>query len=339
MPGSRRDRGVQRALHLGAGRVAAGVHDPVARGGRPRGSASASRPALRSNSAPQPRSARAPAPGPRSTSTRTAAGSHSPTPATSVSASVLRPGVSAGSSAAAMPPWAQRVEPSSTFDLGDHGDVQAGLAQRAARRSARRRRSRPRRRRWCRVQPGSGAARRRGRRGTVTPVPASAARCRSAGWRRPGPRRAAGRGRPRAPVRGRRRAGPGSRRRSRAAPRSAALSTAPAPLGPSSAPARSARDSASACCRCSGGEVAVAAGQREPVRVPYGRGADDLDAELQVGHDPADQRELLVVLLAEHGDVRADQAEQLGHHGQHAGEVAGPARALEQAAERAGVDA
>ena len=33
--------------------------------------------------------------------------------------------------------------------------------------------------------------------------------------------------------------------------------------------------------------------------------------------------QLLVVLLAEHGDVGADQAEQLGDHGEHAAEVAG----------------
>ena len=69
--------------------------------------------------------------------------------------------------------------------------------------------------------------------------------------------------------------------------------------------------------------------RRQPVRVAYGRGAEDPHAQLQVGRGAPDQRQLLVVLLAEHGDVRADQAEQLGHHGQHAGVVAGAARALE----------
>ena len=64
-----------------------------------------------------------------------------------------------------------------------------------------------------------------------------------------------------------------------------------------------------------------------------------LDAQAEVGDHPADQRELLVVLLAEDRDVGPDQAEQLGDHGEHAAEVAGPGLALEDVAERPGLDA
>ena len=84
-----------------------------------------------------------------------------------------------------------------------------------------------------------------------------------------------------------------------------------------------------------GVEVAVAAGEREAVRLALGLGADDLDAEAEVVDHPADQHQLLVVLLAEHGEVRADQPEQLGHHGEHTAEVAGPGLPLEDRAQRA----
>src|SRR5690349_13988864 len=66
----------------------------------------------RSKAAPQPISCRSRS-GPSCTSASTAAGSHSPTPARCVSRACAS-GVSAGSRTAAIPPWAQRVEPSST---------------------------------------------------------------------------------------------------------------------------------------------------------------------------------------------------------------------------------
>ena len=72
-----------------------------------------------------------------------------------------------------------------------------------------------------------------------------------------------------------------------------------------------------------GGQEPVAAGQREPVGVPDGRHPDDRRAQVEVvGHQP-DQRQLLVVLLAEVGPPRADQVQQLGDDREHAGEVAG----------------
>jgi hypothetical protein len=105
---------VQRALHLRAGGVAAGVHDAV--GGVPAlaGEQQPARGVAVEGGAPvdelvQPR-------GPSVTRACTASGSHSPTPATSVSRACAS-GVSAGSSTAAMPPCAQRVEPSSTRTL------------------------------------------------------------------------------------------------------------------------------------------------------------------------------------------------------------------------------
>jgi len=51
---------------------------------------------------------------------------------------------------------------------------------------------------------------------------------------------------------------------------------------------------------------------------------NDVDAEVEVGRETSHDRELLVVLLAEHGDVRSSRAEELGDHGGHAVEVAGP---------------
>ncbi len=69
----------------------------------------------RSNSAPSRISSRTRV-GPSSTSTRTAAGSHSPTPAISVSLACAA-GVSSGSSTAAIPPCAHRVDPSSMLTL------------------------------------------------------------------------------------------------------------------------------------------------------------------------------------------------------------------------------
>ena len=50
-------------------------------------------------------------------------------------------------------------------------------------------------------------------------------------------------------------------------------------------------------------EVVGAETVRETVRLPRGLGADDLDRQAEVGDHLPDQHQLLVVLLAEHGDV------------------------------------
>ena len=81
-------------------------------------------------------------------------------------------------------------------------------------------------------------------------------------------------------------------------------------------------------------EVAVAAGQGEPVGLAHGLGADDVDPQAQVAAQLTDQHELLVVLLAEHGDVGPDQPEELGDDGQDPAEVTWPQGSLELVAER-----
>ena len=66
--------------------------------------------------------------------------------------------------------------------------------------------------------------------------------------------------------------------------------------------------------------------------------ADDVDAEVEIEGHPPDDRQLLGVLLAEHGDVRPHRGEQLGDDGGHAAEMARSVRALEPIGERAGLD-
>ena len=137
------------------------------RGGRPRGSASASRPDCGRTRRPSAISSRTRA-GPSVTSTSTAAGSHSPTPATRVSAACSS-GVSYGSSTAAMPPCAQRVEPSSMWTL-----VTTVTCSPASRRcSAAVSPATPEPTTTTSVvsaQPGSGAGSRRGRSGKSMPA-------------------------------------------------------------------------------------------------------------------------------------------------------------------------
>ncbi len=55
---------------------------------------------------------------------------------------------------------------------------------------------------------------------------------------------------------------------------------------------------------------------------------DDIDAQIEVRSEPAHDGELLVVLLAEQGHVRASCSQQLGDHGGDAVEVPRPCSAL-----------
>jgi len=48
----------------------------------------------------------------------------------------------------------------------------------------------------------------------------------------------------------------------------------------------------------------------------------DLDTEIEVAGQPTNDRQLLVVLLTEHGDIRPCRGEQLGHDGADTVEVA-----------------
>ncbi len=60
-----------------------------------------------------------------------------------------------------------------------------------------------------------------------------------------------------------------------------------------------------------GTQVAIARAQREAVLGPYGRGTDDLHRQAEILHRGADDRQLLVVLLAEDRDVRLHEVQQL----------------------------
>ncbi len=65
---------------------------------------------------------------------------------------------------------------------------------------------------------------------------------------------------------------------------------------------------------------------------------EDLDAEVEVAHHPADDRQLLEVLPAERGDIGSGRSEQLGHDGHDATEVPGTHRPLQPLGEIAGLD-
>ena len=107
--------GVQRPLHLGAGRVAAGVHDPV---GVVAALAGQHQRAVRVavELGARAASARGPGPGPPRPARRPPPG-RTARRRRSRCRSACASGVSSGSSTAAMPPCAQRVEPSSMLTL------------------------------------------------------------------------------------------------------------------------------------------------------------------------------------------------------------------------------
>ena len=70
-----------------------------------------------------------------------------------------------------------------------------------------------------------------------------------------------------------------------------------------------------------GVQVAVTRRHRQPVGLPHGGHADNARIEIEVVGHLADQHELLVVLLAEEGLIRAHDLQQLQHHREHAGEM------------------
>ncbi len=61
---------------------------------------------------------------------------------------------------------------------------------------------------------------------------------------------------------------------------------------------------------------------------------DDLHREVEIPHHPADEGELLRVLLPEEGRIGCRQVEQLGDDGEHPVEVLGPEGALQHVAHR-----
>ena len=86
-------------------------------------------------------------------------------------------------------------------------------------------------------------------------------------------------------------------------------------------------------------EVGVAAGPGQAVRLTDGVAGDDVHPHREVGDHPSEQVQLLSVLAPEHRDVGAEQVQQQHDHGEHAVEVARPARPLPPVAELARADA
>lgn len=62
--------------------------------------------------------------------------------------------------------------------------------------------------------------------------------------------------------------------------------------------------------------------QREATRIANGLDRDDLDREVELGHQPADHEQLLKILLAEVGTSGSRHREQLRHNGRDTVEVA-----------------
>ena len=180
-------------------------------------------------------------------------------------------------------------------------------------------------------QPGSGAASRRGSLTATSPTLSISRVCRPARPPAAAPARARGsrRGRRRA-VRGSRRPRPVSAASTPVAMVITEQGTVARPRLPGEQRARQ-RQRMPPIVRA---EVDVAARQRQPVRLAHRLDADDLRAQIEVlGHQP-DQRQLLVVLLAEVRAVGTHHVQELGHDGEDAGEVPGPHLALEQVADR-----
>ena len=84
----------------------------------------------------------------------------------------------------------------------------------------------------------------------------------------------------------------------------------------------------------------VAARQRQPVGLADGRADLDPHGDVEVAHEPADDRDLLGVLLAEVRDVGPGDVEELRHDGRDAVEVRLPARrALQRRGDAGDADA
>src|SRR6185312_6432131 len=192
-------------------------------------------------------------------------------------------GESAGSSAAAIPPWAQRVEPSATATLVT--TVTAWPAARAC--SATESPAMPEPATTTSVvcvQPGSGATRCRASRETIT----ASARSSGAQWQRhvvdqPGGADAGGdeqSGRPRVGRRAEVDTAQGQVVDVDAAQRlGGRLEHGAGAVRPLVRTGPQRPGQRQRLLPLIGAQVAVAAGQREPVRVPYGRAADDPDTQ------------------------------------------------------------
>ena len=87
-----------------------------------------------------------------------------------------------------------------------------------------------------------------------------------------------------------------------------------------------------------GREIDVARGEREPVCLAHDRRADNLHRNIEIAHQLLDDQKLLVVLLAEHGDVGSALHEELGDDRGDAVEMIGPRRAAQALRQIADLD-
>ena len=70
-----------------------------------------------------------------------------------------------------------------------------------------------------------------------------------------------------------------------------------------------------ACSRSRGGQVAVARRHGEAIDLTHGWHTDDFDRNVEVFGHAGDDLQLLVVLLAEHGEIGTGLDEELGDDG------------------------
>jgi hypothetical protein len=88
-----------------------------------------------------------------------------------------------------------------------------------------------------------------------------------------------------------------------------------------------------------GRQISIARAHREAIGLARRGRADDLDRHAQIDRGAPDDQELLVVLLAEHRDVRLHDVEQLRDDRSDAHEVTGPERAAQDVLEHRHMDA
>ena len=82
------------------------------------------------------------------------------------------------------------------------------------------------------------------------------------------------------------------------------------------------------------GEVPIARTHREPVLLPYGWPDVDGHPKIQIGDEPLHHRCLLVIFLAEQGEMGSHDPEKFRHHRGDAGEVMRPGRSFPSARKR-----
>ncbi len=85
-------------------------------------------------------------------------------------------------------------------------------------------------------------------------------------------------------------------------------------------------------------QIGVARGKGQTVGLAHRRHALDAHGNIEIAGDAADDLELLVILLAEAGDVRPGLDQELGNDGGDAGEMAGPEGATKPLRDRPGID-